>query len=130
MRLLAAKTALVAAVAFIAGQVLMFASFLTGQWLLSAQDVPNAGLGDPGVLSAIVGGGVYLTAIALLAVGARDAHAGHRRGLATLVAVVFLVPASRRCCPRGSKISSLLAEPRRTAGHRHGPRPRLSRTRG
>jgi ABC-type transport system involved in multi-copper enzyme maturation permease subunit len=92
-RLLGAKALLVTAVAAVAGQALMFASFLMGQAMLGAQGVPNASLGDPGVLSAVLGGGVYLTAISLLALGLGTILRATAGALATLVAIVFLVPA-------------------------------------
>lgn len=91
-RLLAAKTVLLTAVAAVAGQVLMFSSFFLGQAMLAAQDVPNASLGDPGVLSAVLGGGVYLTAIALLAVGLGTILRATAGALATLVVIIYLVP--------------------------------------
>lgn len=92
-RLLAAKMALATAIALIAGQVLMFVSFFIGQALLAAQDVPNAALGDPGVFSAVAGGGLYLAAIGLLAVGLGAIMRATAGALATLVGIVFLVPA-------------------------------------
>ncbi|NRQ38978.1 ABC transporter permease subunit [Nonomuraea sp. NN258] len=92
-RLLAAKIVVAAAVALTAGQVLMFASFLLGQALLAGQGVPYARLGDPRVLSAVAGGGLYLTAIALLAAGLGTILRSTAGALATLVGIVFLVPA-------------------------------------
>ncbi|MGW1347427.1 ABC transporter permease subunit [Kribbella sp. NPDC002412] len=92
-RLLAAKTVVATAVALLAGQVLMFAAFLLGQALLAGQDVPYAALGDPGVLSAVAGGGLYLAAIALLAVGLGTIMRATAGALATLVGIVFLIPA-------------------------------------
>jgi hypothetical protein len=92
-RLLAAKVVVAAAVAAVAGQALMFAAFFLGQAVLGAHDVPDASLGDPGVLSAVVGGGIYLTAIALLAVGLGALARATAGALATLVGIVFLVPA-------------------------------------
>lgn len=92
-RLLAAKVVVAAAVAVVAGQAVMFASFLLGQAVIGAQDVPNAALGDPGVLSAVAGGGLYLTAIALLAIGLGTIMRATAGALATLVGIVFLVPA-------------------------------------
>jgi ABC-2 type transport system permease protein len=91
-RLLAAKVVVAAAVALVVGQALMFAAFFVGQAVLAAQDVPNAGLGDSGVFSAVAGGGVYLTAIALLAVGLGVLARATAGALATLVGIVFLVP--------------------------------------
>ena len=91
-RLLAAKVVVAAAVAVAAGQVLMFATFLLGQALFATQDVPGASLGDPGVLSAVVGGGLYLAAIALLAIGLGTILRATAGALTTLVGIVFLVP--------------------------------------
>jgi ABC-type transport system involved in multi-copper enzyme maturation permease subunit len=91
-RLLAAKAVLLTCVAAVAGQALMFVSFFLGQSMLAAQGVPDASLGDPGVLSAVLGGGVYLTAIALLAVGLGTILRATAGALVALVAIVFLVP--------------------------------------
>ncbi|MFD2792233.1 ABC transporter permease [Promicromonospora vindobonensis] len=91
-RLLAAKAVLLTGVAVVAGQALMFTSFFLGQAMLAAQGVPNASLGDPGVLSAVLGGGVYLTAIALLAVGLGTILRATAGAIVALVAIVFLVP--------------------------------------
>ncbi|SES07017.1 ABC-2 family transporter protein [Lentzea xinjiangensis] len=91
-RLLAAKVVVAAAVAVVAGQALMFATFLIGQTLLAAQDVPYARLGDPGVISAVMGGGLYLAAIALLAIGLGTILRATAGALTTLVGIVFLVP--------------------------------------
>jgi hypothetical protein len=92
-RVLAAKMVIAAAVAAVAGQVLMFAAFLIGQRLLARRGVPNAGLGDPGVLPAVFAAGLYLALIALLAVGLGTIMRATAGALATLVGVVFLVPA-------------------------------------
>ncbi|WP_410640203.1 ABC transporter permease [Amycolatopsis sp. lyj-346] len=92
-RLLAAKVVVAVAVAVVAGQVLMFAAFLLGQAVLAAQNVPHAALGDPGVLSAVTGGGLYLAAIALLAAALGTIMRATAGALATLVGIVFLVPA-------------------------------------
>ncbi|GAB2480226.1 ABC transporter permease [Promicromonospora xylanilytica] len=91
-RLLAAKAVLLTGVAAVAGPALMFSSFLLGQSMLAAQGVPNASLDDPGVLSAVLGGGVYLTAIALLAVGLGTILRATAGAIVALVAIVFLVP--------------------------------------
>lgn len=91
-RTLAAKVLVAAAVAVVAGQALMFAAFFVGQAAFALQDVPNASLGDPGVLSAVTGGGVYLTAIALLAVGLGVLARATAGAFATLVGIVFLIP--------------------------------------
>ncbi|MFF5077574.1 ABC transporter permease [Actinoplanes sp. NPDC000266] len=92
-RVLAAKVALAAVVAVVAGEALMFAAFLVGQPLLARQGVPSAELGDSGVLSAVFAGGLYLAAIALLAVGLGTIMRATAGALATLVGIILLVPA-------------------------------------
>lgn len=92
-RLLAGKVVVAVAVAVVAGQVLMFAAFFLGQAVLAGHGVPHAAFGDPGVLSAVTGGGLYLAAIALLAVGLGTIMRATAGALATLVGIVFLVPA-------------------------------------
>lgn len=91
-RLLAAKVVVAVAVAAVAGQVLMFATFFLGQAVLAGQDLPHARLGDPGVLSAVTGGGLYLAVIAVLAAGLGTLMRATAGALATLVGIVFLVP--------------------------------------
>ncbi|MEU0533183.1 ABC transporter permease [Amycolatopsis tolypomycina] len=92
-RLLAAKVVVAVAVAAVAGQALMFAAFFLGQALLAGHAVPHATLGDPGVLSAVTGGGLYLAAIAVLAAGLGTIMRATAGALATLVGIIFLVPA-------------------------------------
>jgi ABC-2 type transport system permease protein len=92
-RLLGAKVAVVAAVAVVTGQILMLASFLIGQAGFAAAGLPHATLGDPRALSAVVGGGLYLAVIGLLAVGLGTITRATAGALATLVAVTLLVPA-------------------------------------
>ncbi|MBT2212943.1 ABC transporter permease [Actinomadura sp. NEAU-AAG7] len=92
-RVLAAKAVIATGLALVAGQTLMVAAFLLGQAMMAAQDVPHAALGDDGVFAALAGGGLYLSAIALLAVGLGVITRATAGALATLVAIVFLVPA-------------------------------------
>ncbi|OMQ14859.1 ABC transporter permease [Modestobacter sp. VKM Ac-2676] len=98
-RLLAAKVVVAAAVSLVAGQALAFAAFSLGQLLLRGQDVPSAAIGDPGVLAAVTGGGLYLAAIALLSVGLGTILRATAGALATLVGIVFLVPAMAGLLP-------------------------------
>lgn len=91
-QVLAAKLVVIAGVAMVVGQALMFAAFFIGQGLLAVQGVPHAGIGDPGVLSAIVGTGLYLAVIALFAVGLGTITRATAGAFATLVGIVLLVP--------------------------------------
>jgi ABC-2 type transport system permease protein len=64
----AAKTVVFAGVALVTGLVTSFLSFFVGQALLSTKDI-NATLGQPHVLRAVIGGGLFLAACGLLAYG-------------------------------------------------------------
>jgi ABC-2 type transport system permease protein len=66
--LVAAKAVVFAAITFAVGLVTSFASFFLGQAIMSSDHV-NATLGQPGVLRAIIGGALFLTACGLLAFG-------------------------------------------------------------
>ncbi len=60
------KITVAAALALAVGMVTSFASFFLGQAMLG--DL-RADIGDPGVLRAVVGGGLYMTLIALFSMG-------------------------------------------------------------
>jgi ABC-type transport system involved in multi-copper enzyme maturation permease subunit len=66
--LFAAKGAVFAAVALLTGLVASFASFFIGQALMSGQHISVA-IGDPGVLRAVTGGGLFVAACGVLAYG-------------------------------------------------------------
>lgn len=65
---LAAKTAVFTVAAFVLSEVVAFASFFLGQAMLSAP-APHATLGTPGALRAVIGSGLYLCVIGLIALG-------------------------------------------------------------
>ncbi|MEV0431329.1 ABC transporter permease [Micromonospora sp. NPDC050495] len=65
-RLLAAKALVYGVVAAVLGQAVAFGAFLVGQPMLAGQGAPTAALGDPGVIRAVCGAGLYLAAIGLL----------------------------------------------------------------
>ncbi len=65
---LATKTAVFAAVALVVGEVLSFSAFLIGQALLKSP-VPHASLSQPGVLRAVIGGGLMIGVLGLFALG-------------------------------------------------------------
>jgi ABC-2 type transport system permease protein len=65
---LAAKGVVFAACTFILGEILSFSAFAIGQTILTPTHA-SVGLAHPGTLRAVVGGGLYLTAIGLLGFG-------------------------------------------------------------
>jgi ABC-2 type transport system permease protein len=64
----AAKAMVFSAIALVAGLVASFASYFLGQAILSGQHI-NSTLGQPGVLRAVIGGGLFLAACGLLSYG-------------------------------------------------------------
>jgi hypothetical protein len=65
---LAAKAIVFAAGAFVLGEIVSFTAFWIGQALLSSAHA-SASLSTPGALRALLGGGLYLTAVGLLGFG-------------------------------------------------------------
>ena len=63
-QVLAMKALVFAAVVWAGGTALSFAAFFLGQSVLSP--AKHVGIGDPGVLTAVLGGGLYLTCVGLL----------------------------------------------------------------
>jgi ABC-type transport system involved in multi-copper enzyme maturation permease subunit len=64
----AAKALVFAAMALVTGLVTSFCSFFLGQALMSSKHI-NATLGEPHVLRAVIGGGLFLAACGMLAFG-------------------------------------------------------------
>ncbi|WP_194918066.1 ABC transporter permease subunit [Catenulispora rubra] len=62
------KAAIVAAVALVIGLICSFASFFIASAIYSGHHI-TLSLSDPGVLRAVIGGGLYMTVTALLAFG-------------------------------------------------------------
>jgi ABC-2 type transport system permease protein len=88
---LAAKAAVLAAVALAAGEVSAFAAFLAGQAALTPP-APHAALGQPGVLRAVLLAGAYPALIALISLGV-GALIRHTAGaIGAVVGVLFVLP--------------------------------------
>jgi len=65
---LAAKAVVFGAIALVVGLVTSFASYFVGQAILSTQHI-NSTIGQPGVLRAVIGGGLFLAVCGLLSFG-------------------------------------------------------------
>jgi len=65
---LAAKAVVFGAIALVVGLVTSFASYFVGQAILSTQHI-NSTISQPGVLRAVVGGGLFLAVCGLLSFG-------------------------------------------------------------
>jgi ABC-2 type transport system permease protein len=88
---LAAKAVTLGAVTLVAGEISAFAAFLAGQAALTGP-APQATLGQPGVLRAVLMAGAYPALIALIGLGL-GAVIRHTAGaICAIVAVLFLLP--------------------------------------
>lgn len=91
-RLLAAKVAMFAGLALVAGEVASFGSFLLGQVAIGAGGAPTATLGQPGVLRAVAGMGVIWALVGLVGVALGCLLRGTMIAATVLVAVNFIIP--------------------------------------
>src|SRR6266540_1036066 len=88
---LAAKAVVVGVVTALIGTASAFAAFLVGQAVLAQQGL-QAHLGDPGVLRSVVGAGLYLAVLGLLAVGLGTLIRSTVGATAVVVGLVFVLP--------------------------------------
>jgi ABC-2 type transport system permease protein len=97
---LLAKVAAFVLVVLTIGEVISFAAFFIGQAMLT-HPVPHATIGQPGVLRAVVGGGLYLTLIGLLAMGIGTIIRHTAGALAVFVGILLIIPALIPAFPTG-----------------------------
>jgi hypothetical protein len=90
--LLAAKAVVLAVATLVVSEVLAFGSFLVCRAFL-AHVHGGVSLGDPGVLTAVIGSGLFLTAVALLGLGLGAALRHTAGAIAALFTVLFALPA-------------------------------------
>ncbi|MFH9662898.1 ABC transporter permease subunit [Streptomyces sp. NPDC017248] len=82
------KVAVAAVLALVAGLVTSFAAFFLGQAALGPH---RAALGDPGVLRAVLGGGLYMTLIAVFSLGVAAMLRSPLLSLGILMPFFFLI---------------------------------------
>lgn len=85
------KVVVFAAVTFVLMLVAAFVAFLGGQAIYSSSAV-GASLGDSGVLRAVVGSAVFLTAVGLIGLALGALLRNSAAAIATLFGLVFLLP--------------------------------------
>ncbi len=88
---LAAKAAVFTVIATVVGQVLSFGAFFVGQTLLTSP-APHATLSQPGVLRAVVGGGLMIPVLGLLALGIATIVRHTAGAITTFVGVLLVLP--------------------------------------
>lgn len=89
--MLAAKTIVFAVTALIVGVVACFAAYFVFQAFLT-EDSLRSSIADPGVLRAVIGGGLYLTVLGLFGLGLGAIIRGSAGAIAALFALIFVPP--------------------------------------
>jgi ABC-2 type transport system permease protein len=89
--MLAAKATVFAGTALGVGLVASFVAYLVGQALLSGS-APTSSLGDPHVLRAVVGGGLYVAALGLLGLGLGAVIRASAGAISALFGLLFVPP--------------------------------------
>ena len=88
---LVAKAVVFGAIALAVGEVVSFASFVVGQQILSGK-TPTSSLSDPSALRAVLGGGLYLFALGLIALGLSSIIRHTPSAISSFVGVLFILP--------------------------------------
>lgn len=104
---LAAKATVLSIIVLITGEAASFIAFGVGQAILSTHH-EAAGLNDPGVLRAVVGAGLYLTLLGLMAlsIGVLVRHSAG--AIAVLFGLLFVLPAVTDGLPPSLQINPYL----------------------
>ena len=89
--LLGAKAVVVGAVTALVGIASSLSAFLVGQTILAHKGL-QAHLGDPGVLRSVLGAGLYLAVLGLLALGVGTLVRSTVGATAVVVGLVFVLP--------------------------------------
>ncbi len=97
-RFLASKTLVYTTVALVVGEVTAFAAFLLGQVVIGS-NAPHTNLGSPDVLRAVIGAGLYLAVIGLLATGIGTLLRHAAAGISAIVALLFVLPGVVQALP-------------------------------
>ena len=90
--LLAAKAVVLTTITLITATASTFAAYLAFQATLPAGTLTGTSLSDPGVARAVIGGGLYLTVIALLGFGLGVVLRSSAGAIATLFGLLFVPP--------------------------------------
>lgn len=96
---LAAKAMVFAATALVVGTASSFAAYFVFQAFLSDTSLQSS-IGDPGVVRAVTGGGLYLTVLGLLGLGLGAIIRSSAGAIAALFSLLFVPPLLLQLLPR------------------------------
>jgi ABC-2 type transport system permease protein len=88
---LTAKTVVFGLVALVVGETVSFVAFFVGQALLTGS-APHAALSNPGVARAVVGAGLYLTVLGLVALGIGTLLRHTAGAISAFVGILLILP--------------------------------------
>jgi ABC-2 type transport system permease protein len=103
--LLAAKTLVLAAAVAVVATASCLAAYYSFELLLADHHLRTS-LADPGVLRAVLGGGLYLTAVALLGLGLGAALRSSAGAIATLLGLLLIPPLLLELLPNSWKTAA------------------------
>ncbi len=108
--MLAAKAVVFAALILVLSEIVVFASFFIGSSLLHSKVIVS--LSDPGVARAVVGSGLYLAVLGLLALAIGTLLRHTAGSIATVIGVVLVLPILAGLLPGswGAHINAYLPE--------------------
>ncbi|HEX3897629.1 MAG TPA: ABC transporter permease [Mycobacteriales bacterium] len=95
---LAAKATMVALVSFVTSIAVAFTAFPIGQAILNRHHL-GVSLSDPHVARAVLGGGLYIGALSMMALGLATIIRHTAGAITALVAVVFIIPIVTQLLP-------------------------------
>jgi PPE-repeat protein len=93
-----AKAGVVGLVTFVVGTVASFASFFVSAAILSSHGT-HLSLGSPGALRSVIGVGLFLGILAVLAVGLGTIIRSSAGGIAALVGLLLVLPTLSQAIP-------------------------------
>jgi ABC-type transport system involved in multi-copper enzyme maturation permease subunit len=99
---LAAKALVFTVVTLIVSEIACFIAFFAGQAFLSNKHL-EAHLSDPGVLRAVIGGGLFLAVLGLLALALGTLIRHSAGAIASLFGILFVLPGIAAALPRATQ---------------------------
>ena len=97
-RVLAAKAAVFTVTALVVGMLASFAAYFVFQAFLSDVSLRSS-IGDPGVLRAVAGGGLFLTVLGLFGLGLGAIIRGSAGAIAAVLGLLFVPPIVAQLMP-------------------------------
>jgi ABC-2 type transport system permease protein len=97
-RFWASKAVVFTAVALVVGEVMAFAAYLLGQ-LVIGSNAPHTSLASHNVLRAVIGAGLYLAVVGLLANSIGTLLRNTAAGISAIVALLFVLPGVAQALP-------------------------------